>query len=104
RDGMRHLGHDLRPAALHESRNRRTAGRLRAEEPWRVSADESRIEELAESLAQLAHERAPGHGRHHGRGKPPPELLGDLEGDRLGALPVVAAQVDVHDAPAKAIR
>ena len=52
-----------------------------------------------ESLAKLGDQRAARHRRHDGRGEAPAELLRDLEGDRLGALAVIAAQVHVDDAP-----
>ena len=46
----------------------------------------------------------PGHRRHDVIGISPAKLLGDLEAHRLGAFGVVAAQVDVGESPAVAIR
>jgi len=59
--------------------------------------------ELLEPLAQLRDQRATGHRRDHRRGQPPPQLLRDLERQRLRPFTVVAAQVDVDDAPAELV-
>src|SRR5207247_2396403 len=55
-------------------------------------------------LSQLREGRAARHRRDDRRRQPPPELFGDLVGDGLRPLAVVAAQIDVHDPPAEPVR
>ena len=51
------------------------------------------VDELAEAPAQLREQRSRGDRADDGVGKRPPELLGDLERERLRALGVVGAQL-----------
>ena len=74
-------------------------GGLAPDEPWRRSVREAKIEQLRERLVQLREERARCDRRDDDIGRAPAELLGDLVGDRLRALGVVAAQTDVHERP-----
>ena len=52
-----------------------------------------------ECFADLADERAAGHGDDDVVGETPAELLGDLVADGLRAFGVVGAEVDVDEAP-----
>ena len=69
-----------------------------------VPFDQADFAELAQSLVDARQQRAAGDRRHDVIGIPPAKLLGDLEPHRLGAFGVVAAQVDVGEAPAVPIR
>ena len=77
----------------------RAAGGLRAEEADRLVFDQTERDQLIEGLADLADQRAAGHGDDDVIRQAPAELLGDLVADGLRALGVVGAQVDVDEAP-----
>ena len=62
--------------------------------------DQAETDQLAEALVDLGQLRAGGDRDHHLVGQPPAELLGDLVGQRLGALGVVGPDVDVDERPA----
>ncbi len=53
----------------------------------------------SKALGDLREQRPRGDGHDAAVGQLPAELLGDLEGQRLRALGVVGAQVDVHERP-----
>jgi DNA internalization-related competence protein ComEC/Rec2 len=80
-------------------RHRRAARRLRPEHPVRGGLHEAQLAQLMEALVDLGQLRAGRHGHHHLAWQPPTELLGDLEAQRLGALGVVRAHVDVDERP-----
>ena len=66
-----------------------------------VAVDEADRAQLRGSRAQMRGSSVPpATGRDHVLRQPPAELLDDLEAERLGALGVVGAQVDVGEAPA----
>ena len=60
--------------------------------------------QLPEALGDLGQLRAGGHGHDHVVGRLPAELLDRLEGQGLGALGVVGAQVDVDERPRGLLR
>ena len=80
--------------------HRRAAGRLRRVDLRHRSVDEADRARLAEAARDARQQRAAGDGRDDVLRQPPAELLDDLEAERLGALGVVGAQVDVGEAPA----
>ena len=96
---LRALRLDVVSALLDRVRDGRAAGGLRAEEADRLVFDQAEVDELVEGLADLADERAAGHGDDDVVGQTPAELLGDLVADGLRAFGVVGAQVHVDEAP-----
>src|SRR4029077_2838767 len=60
---------------------------------------EAELSELLEATGDLREQRARGDRHDAAVGQLPAELLGDLEGERLRALRVVRAQVDVDERP-----
>ena len=61
--------------------------------------DETELGELAEALVDLGQLASRGDRDDDVVGQLPAELLGDLEGEGLGALGVVGADVDVDEGP-----
>ena len=95
-----------RPHRPHLRAARRTRSRpASSPRPGRRSAaatfavDEPELEQLAEALVQLREHRARRDRRDDGVRQLPAELLGDLERDRLRALGVVRAELDVDERP-----
>jgi hypothetical protein len=84
-------------------RDRRATLRLGAVHRRQRAAHEARVDELLEPARDLREQRARGDRRHDPVGQLPAELLRRLVGERLGALGVVRAQVDVHERPAVAL-
>jgi hypothetical protein len=68
-----------------------------------VALEQPAVDPLLERARDLGEQRAGGDRRHHAVGELPAELLGDLEGQRLGALGVVRADVDVDERPVVAL-
>ena len=64
------------------------------------SVDQADLVQLVERLVDLADQAAAGHRADDVLRRPPAQLLGDLEADRLRALGVERPQVDVDEAPA----
>ena len=62
--------------------------------------DEAELDELLEPAGDAGEHRPRGDRRDDDVGRPPAERLGDLVGERLGALRVERAEVDVDEAPA----
>src|SRR5439155_25102913 len=85
-------------------RDRGAALRLAAVDAGTRAGDEADLPELLEALPDLREERAGRDRRDDGVRQLPAELLGDLEGEGLGALGVVGAQVDVDEAPVELAR
>ena len=80
------------------------AGRLGAVERGELALDQTDVEPLLEAAADLR-EQGPRCDRADDPvGEPPAELLGDLVGERLRALRVVGAEVDVDERPAALLR
>ena len=75
-------------------------GGLGAEHPVGLVLDEAERDQLLERLVDLGQLRAGGDRDHDLVGQPPAELLGDLVAERLGALGVERADVDVDERPA----
>ena len=94
-------GHDLVGVLTHESHDRRAPCRLRPTDAGRRTGDQPGVPEFFKPLAQLGHERSTRHRGDYGSRQPPTQLLGNLERERFGSFAVIAAQVDVHDAPAE---
>ena len=87
-------------AGLVGDRDRRAAGGLGAEDLVGLVLDQAERDQLLEGLVDLGQLRA-GRDRDDDLvGQPPAELLGDLVAERLGALGVVGAHVDVDERPA----
>ena len=63
--------------------------------------DQAEQLELLERLVDLADQAAAGHRRDDVVGRPPAQVLGDLEADRLGSLGVERPEVDVDEPPAE---
>ena len=78
RDGVGALRLDVVRALLDGVRDGRAAGGLRAEEADGLVFDQAKRDQLVEGLADLADQRAAGHGADDVVGQPPAELLGDL--------------------------
>ena len=76
--------------------------RLGADQPRRRSLDQTQLEELAEAPSDLREQRSRCDRADNGIGEPPPQLLGDLERERLRALGVVRAQTHVDERPGAA--
>ena len=92
----------LLAAGLDRGRDRVAAGGLGAVHPGRHRGLEQAEElELLERLVDLADQAAAGHRRDDVVGRPPAQVLGDLEAHRLGALGVERPQVDVDESPAE---
>src|SRR6266851_6981018 len=51
------------------------------------------------SFLHFADQTAAGHGHDHVLGRPPAELLRDLEADRFGAFGIKRPKVDVYESP-----
>jgi hypothetical protein len=85
--------------AAHAWATGRAADGLGAVEGRQLAREQAELEELAEALADLGEQRARGDRDDDAVGRRPPELLADLVGQRLGALGVVRAQVDVDERP-----
>ena len=80
--------------------DRGATGRLRAGDPHPlVACDEPDESELGETLVDLGEETPRGDRHDDVVRESPAELLGHLEGERLGALGVVGAEVDVDERP-----
>src|SRR5207253_9078374 len=79
--------------------DRRAPRRLAAVEPRQRALHEPELLELGEALPDLREERPGGDRADHHVGRLPAELLGDLERERLRALGVVRAEVEVYDSP-----
>jgi hypothetical protein len=95
-DGVGALRRDVLSSPLYGGGDGRAAGGLGSEEADRLVFDQAEVDELLEGLADLANERAAGHGDDDVVGQTPAELLGDLVADRLRAFGVVGAEaVDV---------
>ena len=73
--------------------------RLRAVHDRHLARDQAGVDELLEAARELRELRAGGDRPHDAVRQLPAELLDGLEGQRLGALGVVRAQVDVHERP-----
>ena len=84
-------------------RDRRAALGLRAVHRRDRAADEPGVDELLEAARDLREQRARGDRRDDAVGELPAELLGRLVRERLGALGVVRAHVDVDERPALAL-
>ena len=98
-DGVGALRLDVVSSLLDGDGDGRAAGGLGSEEADGLVFDEAEVDELLEGLADLADERAAGHGDDDVVGQTPAELLGDLVADGLRAFGVVGAEVDVDEAP-----
>ena len=72
---------------------------LAADELRRLAVDEAERLQLTETLADLVEQRPGSDGDRDRVGQAPAELLGHFVGERLRALGVVRAQVDVDEAP-----
>ena len=98
-DGVRPHGlHDVVPG-LEGRGDGRAARGLGAEDPVRGGLHEPQRAELGEALVHLGQLRA-GRDRHHDLlGQAPAQLLGHLVAQRLRALGVVGAHVDVDERP-----
>src|SRR5680860_1177977 len=94
-DRRRAHGLDEAGAVLEARGDRRAAGRLCAGDAVGGVGDQLQVGELGEGLVDLDQHGAGGHGGDDVVGQRPSELLGDLEAQRLGALGVVGAHVDV---------
>ena len=105
-DGVGPLRNDVLSSLFDRDRDGRAAGGLRAEEAHgaRRLLDQAEKDELVEGLADLADQRAAGHGNDDVVRQAPAELLGDLVADGLRAFRVVGAQVDVDEAPVVLVR
>src|SRR6202050_4810891 len=64
---------------------------------------EAALAQLGEALGHLGQLAARADGHDHVVGGLPAQLLGDFEGERLGALGVIGAHVDVDEGPARAL-
>ena len=73
--------------------------RLGAVEDRLLALDQAEVEPLLEAAAELGEERAGGDRADDPVGQLPAELLDGLVGERLRALGVVGAQVDVDEGP-----
>ena len=69
----------------------------------RLVIQEAHLCQLAEPLGDFGQLRPRPHRHHDVVGCLPAELLGRLEGEGLGALGVVRAQVDVHEGPRRVL-
>ena len=65
--------------------------------------DPAELDQLLERAGDAGDHRARRDRGHHDVGEPPAERLGDLVGERLAALGVVRAEVDVDRAPAELV-
>ena len=84
----------------HARRDRRAPERLRARHAQlRLLVEQPDLVQLVEALADLGEQRAAGDRHDDVVGRLPAELLGGLERERLRALGVVRAHVDVHERP-----
>ena len=91
-------------AGLERLRDRRAALGLGAVEGGQLALEDAELEPLLEAAGDPREERAGRDGHDHAVGQLEAELLRDLEAERLGALRVVGAQVDVHERPRDARR
>src|SRR5262245_37707604 len=89
---------------LERTYDRRAARSLCGVNPWQLAVDESDLSELPQSAGNPWQQRAAGDRRYDVIGVLPAQLLDDLKSHRLRAFGVVRAQVDVHEAPAVAVR
>src|SRR5207302_8074573 len=65
--------------------------------------DPAESDQFVKSLSNLADERASGHGDDYIVGEAPAELLGDFKSMGFRAFGIVGAEVDVDQAPIKAV-
>jgi hypothetical protein len=86
------------------SNDRCGSRRLRRVNARQLALDETDLAEFAQPFENARQECPPRHGRHEVIGQAPSELLRDLESHGLRALRVVAAEVDVREAPSVSIR
>ena len=100
------LGDRLRPLRLADvpafgecGRDRAAALRLGAVEDRLLALDQAEVEPLLEAAAELGEQRAGGDRADDPVRQLPAELLDRLVGERLRALRVVGAQVDVDEGP-----
>ena len=87
------------PAFGEGGRDRAAALRLGAVEDRLLALDQAEVEPLLEAAAELGEQRARGDRADDPVGQLPAELLDGLVGERLRALGVVGAQVDVDEGP-----
>ena len=86
--------------ALRERRRDRGAALgLGAAEGRQLALDQAELEPLVDAAAELGEQRARGDRADDAVGQLPAELLDRLVGERLRALGVVGAQVDVDEGP-----
>ena len=81
----------------------RAAGGLAADEADVAWRDPAQLDQLLERAGDAGDHRARRDRGHDDVGEPPAERLGDLVGERLAALGVVRAEVDVDRAPAELV-
>ena len=93
---------DVQAAGGERRGDRRTAGGLTADEPDRLGRDPAELDQLLERPREPGDHRARRDRGHHDVGQPPTEVLGDLVAERLAALGVERAEVDVDRAPTAA--
>ena len=87
------------PAFGEGGRDRAAALGLGAVEDRLLALDQAEVDPLLEAAAELGEQRARGDRADDPVGQLPAELLDGLVGERLRALGVVGAQVDVDEGP-----
>jgi hypothetical protein len=87
------------PAGVERLGHRRAALGLCAVHRRRVPIEQAELAPLVEAAGDLGEQGAGRHRRHHAVGQLEAEPLGDLERERLRALGVVRAHVDVDERP-----
>src|ERR1700730_14357037 len=92
------------PTLLERCRHRVATLRLGAVEGRQISLDQTNLEPLAQPPGDLGEQRPRCDRTDDAAGQLPAELLDGFEGERLGALGVVGAKVDVDEGPGTRLR